>query len=116
MDNAWWALCGTTFVTVFVAELGDKTQLAALGLATRGSPWAVFWGSALALVFASALAVGVGKLLADRLDPRWLHYGGALLFLAIGLALLIRGPETTSEPPTPPSTEPAGAAEEAPGD
>lgn len=110
MSSSWWALFGTTFVTVFVAELGDKTQLAALGLATRGSPWAVFCGSALALIVASALAVGLGKLLADRLDPRWLHYGGAVLFLVIGLALLVRGPEAPDSP-EPPAAEPAAEGE-----
>lgn len=94
MSGPWWTLFGTTFVAVFVAELGDKTQLAALGLATTGKhPWAVFFGSALALVFAAALAVGVGKLLADRINPRWLHYAGATLFVVIGLVMFVRGPE-----------------------
>lgn len=106
MGGPWWTLCGTTFVAVFVAELGDKTQLAALGLASAGKhPWAVFCGSAAALVCASALAVGAGKLLADRLDPRWLHYGGASLFLAIGLYLFARGPEVPeAAPPAPPAS------------
>ena len=91
--SAWWSLFAAAFATVFVAELGAKTQLAALGLASAGKhPWAVFAGSALALVLASALAVGLGKLLADRVDPRWLHYGGAVLFLAIGVVMLLRGP------------------------
>ena len=110
MSDSWWALFGATFVAVFMAELGDKTQLAALGLATAGKhPWAVFCGSALALVLASALAVGVGKLLADRIDPRWLHYGGAALFLVIGLVMLIRGPE--SEAPAEPPSAQLGAPE-----
>jgi putative Ca2+/H+ antiporter (TMEM165/GDT1 family) len=101
MDSSWWTLMGTTFVVVFVAELGDKTQLAALGLATAGKhPWAVFMGSAAALVLASALAVGAGRLLADRLDPRWLHYGGAVLFLTLGVLMLARGPEAPPQPPT----------------
>lgn len=105
MGGGWWSLFGATFATVFVAELGDKTQLAALGLASTGkSPWAVFAGSAAALVLASALAVGVGKLLAERVDPRWLHYGGAALFLVIGLFMLVRGPERP-DPTPPPSAE-----------
>ena len=107
MGDSWWALFAATLVTVFVAELGDKTQLAALGLASAGKhPWAVLCGSAVALVLASALAVGLGKVLADRVDPRWLHYGGALLFLVIGLVMLIRGPESP-DPPEPPVAEPA---------
>lgn len=92
--DSWWTVFATTFALVFVAELGDKTQLAALGLASSSArPWAVFWGSAMALVLASALAVGVGKLLAARLDPRWLHYGGAALFIILGGVMLWRGPE-----------------------
>ena len=100
MGESWWDLFGTTFVAVFVAELGDKTQLAAVGLAAVGKhPWAVFFGSALALVLAAALAVGVGKLLADRINPRWLHYGGATLFLVIGLVMFARGPESAPQVP-----------------
>lgn len=91
---SWWSLFGAAFVTVFVAELGDKTQLAALGLsAAKDRPWAVFFGSSAALVVASALAVLVGRGLTRVLDPRWLHYGGAVLFLAVGVFLLVRGPE-----------------------
>lgn len=104
MGEGFWALCGATFVTVFVAELGDKTQLAALGLASAGrSPWAVFLGSAAALVLASALAVGLGKLLAERVDPRWLHYAGAALFLLLGAVMLARGPEAPEAPEAPPA-------------
>ena len=106
--DSWWTVFATTFALVFFAELGDKTQLAALGLASSSArPWAVFWGSALALVLASALAVGVGKLLAARLDPRWLHYGGAALFIILGGLMLWRGPEA-------PAAEEAPTASEAP--
>tara|TARA_R110002072_G_scaffold3744_3_gene26057 strand:+ start:355 stop:732 length:378 start_codon:yes stop_codon:yes gene_type:complete len=109
VSGPWWTLFGTVFVTVFVAELGDKTQLAAFGLAAAGKhPVAVFLGSALALTLTSALAVGFGNLVASRLDPRWLHYGGAVLFLTIGVALLIRGPSVpTQSVPTP--SEASGA-------
>jgi len=96
--QAWWTLFATTFAAVFVAELGDKTQLAAVALSAAAErPWAVFFGSAAALVLSSALAVGLGALLAKRLDPRWLHYGGAALFILIGLIMILRGPEL---PPT----------------
>ncbi len=91
--ESWWSLFAASFAAVFVAELGDKTQLAALGLASAGNrPWAVFAGSASALVLASALAVGLGAVLAKRVDPRWLHYGGAAMFLVIGVVMLVRGP------------------------
>lgn len=91
--QAFWMTFGTAFVAVFVAELGDKTQLAALGLsASTDHPWAVLAGTTVALVLASVLAVGAGRLLTRALDPRWLHYGGAALFLVIGLVMLVRGP------------------------
>ena len=57
-----WKLVATTFASVFVAELGDKTQLATLSFATGGcSRWAVFVGSASALVCTSLFAVLVGR-------------------------------------------------------
>ncbi|MCW8140086.1 MAG: TMEM165/GDT1 family protein [Planctomycetota bacterium] len=88
-----WATFAAAFAAVFVAELGDKTQLAALGLAagTR-HPLAVLLGSILALSLAAALAVGLGRLLREAIDPRALHYAGAALFVAIGLVMLVRGP------------------------
>ena len=57
-----WKLLLSTFLVVFVAELGDKTQLAVLSLAASGSSrWVVFGGSALALVASSAIAVLLGE-------------------------------------------------------
>lgn len=91
--EGFWATFATAFAAVFVAELGDKTQLAALGLSASGRPpLAVLAGSVVALSLASALAVGAGRLLTKAIDPRWLHYGGAALFLIIGAAMLVRGP------------------------
>jgi Ca2+/H+ antiporter, TMEM165/GDT1 family len=97
--SSFWGLFAATFAAVFVAELGDKTQLAAFGLAAAARhPWAVFFGSAAALILSSALAVSAGKLLAERLDQRWLHYGGGVLFVALGLLMLVRGPQVTPGP------------------
>lgn len=112
MGDGFWATCGASFALVFVAELGDKTQLAAFGLSAGGrQAWAVFAGSAAALVLASALAVGAGRILARWVDPRWLHYGGACLFVGFGLLMLVRGPEREEpETPTPGATEPAPPA------
>ncbi len=80
-----WKLLGTTFAAVFVAELGDKTQLATLSFATSGtSRWPVFLGSALALVATSAIAVVFGEALTRVISPKTLQKAAGFLFLAIG--------------------------------
>jgi Ca2+/H+ antiporter, TMEM165/GDT1 family len=70
----------TVFGVIFIAELPDKTAVAALVLATRYRPWPVFTGTALALVFQSLIAVAAGGLLA-LLPARPVHIGAGLLFL-----------------------------------
>ena len=79
------------FLSVFVAELGDKTQLATLALASApGARWSVFLGAALALVATSAIAVIVGELLAKYLSPATLHRSAGVLFLVLGAAMLLK--------------------------
>jgi putative Ca2+/H+ antiporter (TMEM165/GDT1 family) len=87
----------TTFGLVFLAELGDKTQLATVGLAATadGRRWLVFAASALALTLSSLLAVLVGDALRGRLDPLLIQRAAAVLFIALGVLLLwqsFRGP------------------------
>jgi putative Ca2+/H+ antiporter (TMEM165/GDT1 family) len=83
-------LVATTFVAIFLAELGDKTQLATLSLATAGgSKWAVFAGSALALVATSAIAVLVGDALTRWIPPVWIHRASGVLFIVLGALLLL---------------------------
>ena len=65
-----WKLVATTFTTIFLAELGDKTQLATLAFSTQGSRVAVFLGSAAALVCTSALAVLFGEAITRVVSPR----------------------------------------------
>ncbi len=75
----------STFVTVFLAELGDKTQLATVSFASTGaSKLSVFVGSAAALVLSSALAVGVGEGVSRLVSPRVLMRIAGLLFFAVG--------------------------------
>lgn len=80
----------TVFLTVFVAELGDKTQLATLLYSADASHdrWTVFAGSASALVVASALGVLGGAALSQWLSPRLLQWGAGLGFVAVGLWVL----------------------------
>lgn len=82
-------LIATTFATVFLAELGDKTQLAVLSLtASSRQPLAVFVGAALALLAVTAIGALVGEGL-SRVVPSWLlQKAAAIAFIAIGLILL----------------------------
>jgi putative Ca2+/H+ antiporter (TMEM165/GDT1 family) len=88
-----WKILASTFGAVFVAELGDKTQLAALSLSTgTTSKWSVFLGSALALCASSAIAVLAGGLISRVLPPTWLRRIAGGAFLVMGaLFLFTRG-------------------------
>jgi len=86
-----WKLLITTFGTIFLAELGDKTQLATIGFAASGkSPWMVFGGSAIALVLTSLLGVIVGTTLQKVLPIQTIHIISGILFVFIGLLLIIK--------------------------
>ena len=81
------------FLSVFLAELGDKTQLATLLFATdaalsRGGVLAAAGG---ALVLSTALAVVAGSVLGSWVDGRHLRVGAAVGFIAIGVWMLVRG-------------------------
>jgi Ca2+/H+ antiporter, TMEM165/GDT1 family len=86
-----WKLFGSTFIAIFIAELGDKTQLAALSLsAGSSSKWTVFAGSALALVATSAVAVLAGELVSRFVSPHWLRRVAGVVFVAMGLLFLLK--------------------------
>jgi len=74
------------FVTVFMAELGDKTQLATVVFAARSpeSAWLVFVAASLALVCAAGLAVLAGSFVARYIDPRALAITAGIAFILIG--------------------------------
>ena len=84
-------LLATVFTAVFIAELGDKTQLATLLFAADrpGARLTVFAGAALALILASAIGVAAGGLLAELVDPRWMRYVAGAGFIAIGVWTLV---------------------------
>ena len=78
-------------VAFFLAELGDKTMLATITLATREG-WLGTWiGSTLGMVLADALAIGVGALLGRHLPEKAIRIGAAVAFLLFGLALIADG-------------------------
>ncbi|HEX2486012.1 MAG TPA: TMEM165/GDT1 family protein [Myxococcota bacterium] len=84
-----WKLAVTTFGAVFLAELGDKTQLATLAFATSGrSRWAVFLGAACALVATSAIAVLAGDAVTRAVPPVILRRVSGVAFVAIGFWVL----------------------------
>jgi len=78
----------TTFTTVFLAELGDKTQLAALLLsAESGRPVIVFIGASLALISSSLVGVVLGRWLSRVLPPQQLERLAGILMIGLGLWL-----------------------------
>jgi putative Ca2+/H+ antiporter (TMEM165/GDT1 family) len=82
----------TVFATVFVAELGDKTQLATLLFATdkEVDKWTVFVGAAAALVATSAIGVLAGSLISNLISEKALHLIAGVGFVAIGVWTLFR--------------------------
>jgi len=84
-------LFATVFATIFVAELGDKTQLATLLYASDAAHprRTVFVASAAALVVSSALAVLAGSLVAEHVNPKLVRWIAGLGFIAVGLWVLL---------------------------
>ena len=81
----------STFLLVFAAELGDKTQIAAFSLAANeGKIWSVAIGSVLGFIGATAFAVLAGHLIAAYLPEKVLKRVSGVLFLAAGVFLLAR--------------------------
>lgn len=78
-----------SFTMIFVAELGDKTQLAMIALAAgTGQIWQVFAGGTLALWSVSLIGILFGATLLRRIPRHWVHRAAALLFIAFGLLAL----------------------------
>ncbi len=85
-NRSWsfWAVFTSTFVTIFLAEMGDKTQIVTLLMTAESqSPWLVFMGAAAALITTSLLGVLIGYWLSKKLDPKVLDLSVAILLLFI---------------------------------
>jgi len=82
----------TVFVAVFIAELGDKTQLATMLFAADkdASKLTIFAGASLALILASAIGVAAGGLISQYVSERSLNYVAGLGFIGIGLWTLVK--------------------------
>ena len=84
-----WAIFASTFATIFLAEIGDKTQLAILLMTAESrNPWIVFAGAGAALIVTSLLGVLLGRWLATRIDPKTLEKAAGVILLAISAVLL----------------------------
>ena len=82
----------TVFATVFIAELGDKTQLATMLFAAdkEVSKWTVFIGASLALIATSAIGVVAGSIISDYVSAKHLQYIAGAGFIVIGVWTLIK--------------------------
>jgi len=88
LDKSFISIFISTFTTIFIAELGDKTQIATLMLsAESGHPIIVFIGSSLALISSSVVGVLIGKWLSNKLSPNRFNFFTGLLMVLISLFL-----------------------------
>ena len=88
IEKSFFSIFFTTFTTIFIAELGDKTQIATLMLsAESGRPIIVFLGSSLALISSSIVGVLIGKWLSKQISPRKFALSTGVLMTIISLFL-----------------------------
>jgi len=85
MEKSGYGIFLTTLLLIFVAEFGDKTQIAVAGLASSMAPLPVWLGATIALVMVSALGVWAGRTVLQRLPLHWLHRTGGAVFLLFAL-------------------------------
>ena len=90
-NQTFYSVLITTFSTVFLAELGDKTQIATLLLtAQSGKPIIVFLGAAMALICSSLVGVLLGRWIAKTMPAHRFEYMAGILMIGIGLLLGIQ--------------------------
>lgn len=85
-----WGAFATTVVTFFLAEMGDKTQLATIALGARyPSTWIVTAGTTLGMLASNALAIFLGESLLRRVPMKWIRAFASLLFVIFGVLVLL---------------------------
>ena len=89
-EKAGHGIVATTFLLIFLAEFGDKTQLAVAGLGSTGEPTAVWAGATAALAFTSALGVFAGRKLLNHLPLKWIHRISGVFFLLLAVFAVTR--------------------------
>nr|WP_245911826.1 TMEM165/GDT1 family protein [Calothrix elsteri] len=83
-----WVTFATTFLTIFLAEIGDKTQLSTLLMSAEShAPWVVFLGSAAALITTSLLGVLLGSWIATKLSAKTVEKAAGIMLLFISVML-----------------------------
>lgn len=87
-----WKMFFSIFLSIFLAELGDKTQLATILFSSEKevSKWLVFFGASLALITTTALGVFAGKLTGNYINPAYLHKIAGAAFVIIGVWIFIK--------------------------
>lgn len=84
-----WKIFWTAFATLFLAEIGDKTQLAVISMTSKtNAAISVFTGAALALVLVTAIGVLFGSALTQYVPAEWLQRIAAIAFIVIGVLML----------------------------
>jgi putative Ca2+/H+ antiporter (TMEM165/GDT1 family) len=85
-----WRVLASTFGLIFLAELGDKTQLAAIAMSAESkAPIAVFAGAVLALALVTLIGVAIGGTLTRVVPARYIRMAAGALFVVIGIFMLI---------------------------
>ena len=91
-SSAFFSILITSFSTIFLAELGDKTQLATLILSAQsGRPLVIFIGAALALISTSLLGVLIGRWIANNLPRERFTVVSGVIMLSLGIFLVTQG-------------------------
>jgi len=89
-ENAGHGIVATTFLLIFLAEFGDKTQIAVAGLGSTSKPSAVWTGATAALAMTSILGVLAGRKLLNRLPLKWIHRISGVFFLLLAIIAVTR--------------------------
>lgn len=88
-EHSSWKIFTTTFITIFLAELGDKTQVSTMLMSAEShQPWLIFAGAGAALIATTLLGVLVGRWLSTRLSPRTLDVSAGILLLLVSAGLV----------------------------
>ncbi|MBN1621313.1 MAG: TMEM165/GDT1 family protein [Endomicrobiales bacterium] len=85
-----WKIFSATFITIFLAELGDKTQLANFSLSAKSGSWvSVFLASVTAFALVTIITVFIGSTIGKIIKPEYIRYSTSIIFIVIGFLMLI---------------------------